>query len=166
MANYNSEMLRGIPMNFEPKRPNRFFAEFPIDMGLEVWTIQKFKRPSLKITPIEIKYMNSSNFVIGNYVWNTIDITFLDLIGPSVSQKVMEWVRLHAESISGREGYAAGYKKDIVLRQLDPGGAPIDKWTLEQCMITDVAFGDNDHDSDAVQTITLTIQPWRCIHNI
>ena len=27
----------------------------------------------------------------------------------------MEWVRLHSESVTGRQGYAAGYKKDIEL---------------------------------------------------
>jgi len=162
----NIQMLRGIPMQYEPKRPNRFIAVFDESLGIEVWSIQKFKRPSLKINPVEIKYMNSSNWVAGNYTWQPMEVTFLDLIGPSTSQKLMEWVRLHAESISGKEGYAAGYKKTVTLKQLDPVGAPIDKWTLEECMITDIAFGDNDHESDAVQTITLTLQPFRCIHNI
>jgi hypothetical protein len=26
-------------------------------------------------------------------------------------QAIMEWVRLHSESITGRQGYAAGYKE-------------------------------------------------------
>jgi hypothetical protein len=162
----NIQMLRGIPMQYEPKRPNRFIAVFDEELGIEIWSVQKFKRPQLKINPVEIKYMNTSNWVAGNYTWQPIEITFLDLIGPSTSQKLMEWVRLHVESISGKEGYAAGYKKTIVLKQLDPTGVPIDKWTLEDCMITDFSAGENDHESDAVQTLTLTVQPFRCIHNI
>ena len=162
----NIQMLRGIPMQYEPKRPNRFIAVFDESLGIEIWSIQKFKRPQLKINPVEIKYMNTSNWVAGNYVWQPIEVTFIDTIGPSTSEKLMDWVRLHAESISGRMGYAAGYKKTITLKQLDPTGFPIDKWTLEECMITDINMGDNDHESDAVQTITLTLQPFRCIHNI
>jgi hypothetical protein len=30
----------------------------------------------------------------------------------------MEWVRLHSESISGRQGYAAGYKRPVELKCL------------------------------------------------
>jgi hypothetical protein len=106
-------------MQYEPKRPNRFIAVFDEELGIEIWSVQKFKRPQLKINPVEIKYMNTSNWVAGNYTWQPIEITFLDLIGPSTSQKLMEWVRLHVESISGKEGYAAGYKKTIVLKQLE-----------------------------------------------
>ena len=78
----------------------------------------------------------------------------------------MEWVRLHAESITGRMGYAAGYKKDIILYSLDPTGVEVEKWTLEQCQIVSIDFGDNDYSSDDLTNITLEIQPWRCILNL
>ncbi len=42
--------------------------------------------------------------------------------GPSASQAVMEWVRLHSESVTGRQGYAAGYKRDLELEMSDPEG--------------------------------------------
>ena len=42
-------------------------------------------------------------------------------------QALMEWFRLHAESVSGRMGYASGYKKDIELEMLDPTGVVIEK---------------------------------------
>ncbi len=77
----------------------------------------------------------------------------------------MEWVRLHAESLTGRMGYAAGYKKTITIKGLDPGGVEVEKWVLQQCMITNIDFGDNAMDDDEVQTVQLTIQPWRCILN-
>ena len=41
------EMIRTIPFVYEPKRVNRFFAEFDSTIGIEVWAIQKFKRPQL-----------------------------------------------------------------------------------------------------------------------
>ena len=158
-------MLRGIPMNYEPKRQNRFVLEFPDELGIEVWKVQKTGKPSMTIESTEIKYMNTSNYVAGQYKWNPVTITLLDTIGPSTSTQLMEWVRLEAESLTGRMGYAAGYKKTLILKQLDPLGAVVEKWTMEECMITDVKFGDNSHDDAAVNTVEITVQPFRCILN-
>ena len=102
----------------------------------------------MKINKIEIPYMNEQNYVAGRYTWDSVNVTFLDPIGPSSSQILMEWVRLHAESITGRMGYAAGYKKTITLESLDPTGIAIEKWTLEDCQIISIDFGDNDYSSD------------------
>jgi hypothetical protein len=78
----------------------------------------------------------------------------------------MEWVRLHAESLTGRMGYAAGYKKNILLKAVDPTGVEVEKWTLEQCMITAIDFGENSYEEDGLTTVQLTLQPWRCILNM
>jgi len=160
------EMIRGIPFEYEPKRVNRFFAEFADELGIEVWKVQKFTRPKMKINSVEIKFMNERNYVAGAYNWEALQVTFLDPIGPSSSQQLMEWVRLHAESLTGRMGYAAGYKKNIILKALDPTGIEVEKWFLEQCMITGIDFGENTYDDDALTNVTLDIQPWRCILNL
>ncbi|MFA5207212.1 MAG: hypothetical protein WC428_00780 [Candidatus Paceibacterota bacterium] len=161
-----AEMIRGIPFQYEPKRINRFFAEFADELGIEVWKIQKFKRPSMKINSVQIQFMNEQNYVAGRYNWEEMQLTFLDPIGPSTSQQLMEWVRLHAESLTGRMGYAAGYKKNILLKAVDPTGVEVEKWTLEQCMVTAIDFGENSYEEDGLTTIQLTIQPWRCILNM
>ena len=67
------EMIRGIPFEYEPKRVNRFFAEFADELGIEVWKVQKFKRPSMKINSVEINYMNEQNYVAGRYTWESMD---------------------------------------------------------------------------------------------
>jgi hypothetical protein len=161
-----ADMIRGIPFQYEPKRVNRFFAEFADELGIEVWKIQKFKRPSMKINSVTIDFMNERNYVAGRYNWEEMQLTFIDPIGPSTSQQLMEWVRLHAESLTGRMGYAAGYKKNILLKAVDPTGVEIEKWTLEQCMVTGIDFGENSYEEDGLTTIQLTIQPWRCILNM
>jgi hypothetical protein len=163
MAN---EMIRGVPFEYEPKRVNRFFAEFADELGIEVWKVQKFKRPSMKINSVEINYMNERNYVAGRYNWDVMQVTFIDPIGPSTSQQLMEWVRLHAESLTGRMGYAAGYKKNILLKALDPTGIEVEKWFLEQCMITSIDFGDNSYDEDTLTNVVIDLQPWRCILNM
>lgn len=61
-----AELIRGIPFEYEPKRVNRFFAEFSDDLGIEVWKILKFKRPSMKINSVPIPFMNESRFASNN----------------------------------------------------------------------------------------------------
>ncbi len=158
-------MLLNVPFEYEPKRQNRFFAEFDSALGIETWKVRKFKRPSMKINKTEIPYMNEMQYVAGRYTWDELNVTFLDPIGPSTSVQLMEWVRLHAESLTGRMGYAAGYKKNIVLKELDPTGIEVAKFLLEQCQIVGIDFGDNDYAEDGLTEISLTIQPWRCILN-
>lgn len=161
-----SNMLIGVPFEYEPKRVNRFFAEFPSDLGIEVWKVRKFDRPKMDIGKTEIPYMNEMQYVAGRYVWQELSVEFLDPIGPSTSQQLMEWVRLHAESLTGRMGYAAGYKKNIILKELDPTGIEVAKFFLEQCQIVNIDFNENAYDNDDLTTISLTIQPWRCILNM
>ena len=99
----------------------------------------------------------------GRFTWGEINVTFRDPIGPSASQAIMEWVRLQSESITGRQGYAAGYKKDVYIEMLDPTGVVIEKWKLEGTMLTNVNFGDLSMDDDALADITATMRFDRAI---
>ena len=84
-------------------------------------------------------------------------------IGPSAAQALMEWVRLHAESVTGRMGYAAGYKKDIDLEMLDPTGVVVEKWILYGTFLTDVNFGALSYSQDALADITASLRMDRCV---
>jgi len=160
-----AEMFRPVPVEQEPKRKNRFVLEFPTELGIESYLVQTSGKPKLDINATEIPYMNTSTWVAGRYKWNTIDISFIDVIGPSTTQKAMEWVRLEAESATGRMGYAIGYKKNLVLKALDPVGVEVEKWTLIGCTIINVDFGDYDYNADDLSTVKITIQPDRCLLN-
>ncbi|MFW6219259.1 MAG: hypothetical protein ACOC33_00195 [bacterium] len=160
-----AQMTRGIPFQYEPKRENRFVVEFPTELGIETWKVQTVKKPVLNINSVEIPFMNESQWVSGRYTWQEIEISFIDTIGPSTSTQLMEWVRLHAESLTGRQGYKAGSAKDLIIKELDPTGVEISKWLLEQCIITNIDFGNGDYGSDALLMVTLTLQPYRCILN-
>ena len=160
-----AETLRGIPFQYEPKRENRFVCEFPAELGIEVWKVQEFKRPSMKINKVEIPFINTSTWVSGRYTWDEQEITFLDPIGPSTSQELMEWVRLHAESLTGRMGYNSGAAKTLILKSLDPTGIEIEKWTLENCIIISADFGANSMSSDALLMPKIVVQCFRAILN-
>ena len=70
----------------------------------------------------------------------------------------MEWVRLTSESVTGRQGYAAGYKRDVELEMLDPTGAVVQKWILKNAFLTNVDFGDLSYGDDGLATITGTLK--------
>ena len=152
-----SDLLLKMPLNYEPLRKNRWLLRFPADLGIQEWWLEKANRPSIKQSKKEIKFLNTETYVVGRYTWDEMQLTLRDPIGPSASQAVMEWVRLHSESATGRQGYAAGYKRDVELEMLDPTGVVVSKWVLKNVMVVNANFGDLDYGQDDLATIQLTI---------
>lgn len=153
-----SDLLIKMPLNYEPLRRNRFLFRFPADLGIMEWWVESGNRPSINQKDTEIQFLNTSTWVVGRYTWDTIEITFRDPIGPSASQAIMEWVRLHSESVTGRQGYAAGYKRDVEIEMLDPTGVVVSKWILKNTMLTNVKFGELNYSSDELATIQCTLR--------
>lgn len=151
------DLLSRIPLNYEPLKENRFFLRFPSDLGIMEWYVKSAQRPSLDQTDVEVHFVNSVTHVLGAYKWEAMTVVFNDPIGPSASQAIMEWVRLGTESVTGRQGYAAGYKRDIELDMLDPSGATVQKWIIKNAMLTKVNFGELKYDSSDLATITTTL---------
>ena len=158
-----ADLLMKMPMPYEPKRKNRFILTFDSSLGINSWFVESTARPQITINPVEIPFLNTSTYVAGRFTWNTINVTFRDPIGPSAAQALMEWVRLHAESVTGRMGYAAGYKKDIDLEMLDPTGVVVEKWILYGTFLTDVNFGALSYSQDALADITASLRMDRCV---
>ena len=109
-----------------------------------------------------VGFFNGYDYTATKFKWNPIDISFVDIIGPSTSGTIMEWVRLSMESLTGRMGYAIGYKKDIELLVCDPTGLPISSWICTECMIIDGEFGEHSYDEGEVLRPKMTIQPKYC----
>jgi hypothetical protein len=101
------------------------------ELGIQEWWVSTTSRPKYTSDEVSIPFLNTETYVIGRFRWETISVTFRDPIGPSATQALMEWVRLHSESVTGRQGYAAGYKKDVELEMLDPTGVVVQKWILQ-----------------------------------
>lgn len=158
-----ADLLLKSPLPYEPKRENRFILRFPSELGINEWFVETAARPSIKINSVEMPFLNTSTFVAGRFNWDPISVKFRDPIGPSATQALMEWVRLCAESVTGRMGYAAGYMKTVDLEMLDPAGVVVEKWLLVNSFLTDVNFGSLAYSSDAVANITASLRPQRCI---
>jgi hypothetical protein len=140
--------------SFEPKMKNRYILD--ID-GLDAYTIKSAKRPSISFETVTLDHINIKRKLQGKGEWQDIDLTLLDPIVPSAAQKVMEWVRLGHESLTGRRGYADFYKKDITIKIIGPPGDVVEKWVLKGALIASADFGDLDWSSNDPNEISLTI---------
>ena len=158
-----ADLLMKMPIPYEPKRQNRFILRFPSTLGINEWFVESTARPKLTVGATEIQFLNTSTWVAGRFNWGEISVKFRDPIGPSASQALMEWVRLCAESVTGRMGYAAGYKKNIDLELLDPTGVVVEKWILEGAWLSSVDFGTLGYSTDGIAEINATLRPDRCI---
>ena len=140
---------------FEPKQTNRFILY--ID-GIPSYMVKGMSAVNLAQTAVPLNHINVQRFVKGKTTWSTIDLTLFDPITPSGAQAVMEWVRLHHESATGRDGYSSFYKKEISLRQLSPLGEVIEEWILHGTYIQSAKFGDLDWATEDPVEISLTLR--------
>ena len=148
---------------FEPIQKNRFILF--VD-GFPSYIMKGVGAVSLTQGAVELNHINVQRYVKGKTVWNTIEFTLFDPITPSGAQSVMEWVRLHHESVTGRDGYSDFYKKDLTINVLGPVGDIVSEWIIKGAMITDASFGDYSWDDvDAAQELTMTVQPDYCVLN-
>ena len=149
-----------LPNKFEPKRNYRWVLAIE---GLDSFLIAKANRPSITMTDKKIDFINSYRRVSGKLEFGDLSVTLHDPIAPSGAQQVMEWIRTHYESVSGRAGYADFYKRDIQLKMLDPIGTVIELWDIKGCLITSANFQTLDYTGDDVQMIDLTIKFDNCV---
>jgi hypothetical protein len=147
---------------FEPKMANRFILYAD---GLPAYVVKGVARPSLTQDAKVLNHINVQRYVKGRSVWGAIAMTLFDPIVPSSAQSVMEWVRLHHESVTGRDGYADFYKKDITINVLGPVGDKVEEWILKGCIITQATFGELSFDTDDPMQVEVTVQPDLCILN-
>lgn len=149
-----------LPNKFEPKRKFRWV--FAIE-GIDSFLMKTAARPQIQTAEQEVPFINSTRYLAGKTKFSTINCTLYDAIAPSGAQQVMEWVRTHFESVSGRSGYADFYKRDCQLKLLDPVGTVVELWDIKGAFITDASFGDLDYASEDMTEITLTLRFDNCV---
>ena len=149
-----------LPNKFEPKRKNRWL--FALE-GIDSFLIKTANRPSISIEEQTIMYMNSKRYVAGLASFETLAVTLHDPIAPSGAQQVMEWVRTHFESVSGRAGYADFYKRDCQLKLVDPVGTVIELWDIKGAFLTNAGFGDLSYEDGNPMEISLTLRFDNCV---
>jgi len=148
---------------FEPKQPNRFIMYMD---GFPAYIVKGVSAVTLNQGKVALNHINVQRYVKGKTVWNPITFTLFDPITPSGAQAVMEWVRLHHESVTGRDGYSDFYKKDLTFNVLGPVGDVVSEWIVKGALIENANFGYYNWDTvDAAVNLTMTVQPDYCILN-
>ena len=148
---------------FEPKQANRFIMY--ID-GIPAYEIKGVGAVTLTQGAVALNHINVQRFVKGKTTWGTIQFTLFDPITPSGAQAVMEWVRLHHESVTGRDGYSDFYKKDITVNVLGPVGDIVSEWIIKGAFIKSANFGEYNWDTEAAAiNLQVTLGMDYCILN-
>jgi hypothetical protein len=148
---------------FEPKVQNRFIMY--VD-GIPAYIIKGVNGLGFEQGEIVLNHINIYRKIKGKLRWNDVTLSLYDPITPSGAQAVMEWVRLHHESVTGRDGYSDFYKKDIVLDIVGPVGDIVSEWVLKGAFVKTADFGELNYDNDsAAQNITLTLGMDYCVLN-
>ena len=158
LTDYAKENPAGFYSNafsWEPKKQHQFIMSIG---DIPAFLIKASGKPSIANGEITLDHINVQRYVKGKSVWNTITVSLYDAIVPSGAQAVMEWIRLHHESATGRDGYSSFYKKEVRLKQLSPLGEVIEEWILNGTYIVDANFGSLDWSTEDVVTIEMTLR--------
>ena len=148
---------------FEPKQANRFILYMD---GIPSFVIKGLSAISVTQGEVILNHINVLRKVKGKTVWNDITMTLFDPITPSGAQAVMEWVRLHHESVTGRDGYSDFYKKDLTLNVLGPVGDIVSEWIIKGAFVKEATFGDYSWDTEnEAKQIEVTLGVDYCVLN-
>ena len=143
--------------SWEPKYANRFIMQLA-GTTIPAYLIKAAARPSMTNGEIVLDHINIDRKVKGKSRWNDIAITLYDPITSEGAQAVMEWVRFHHESVTGRDGYSSEYKRDLQFYALSALGEKIENWTLQGAFISEANFGQMDWGTEEAVTIELTLK--------
>jgi hypothetical protein len=133
--------------------------------GIPTYIIKGITGLGFEQGEIIMNHINIYRKIKGKWRWNDVTLTLFDPITPSGAQAVMEWVRLHHESVTGRDGYSDFYKKDLNLSILGPVGDVVSEWIIKGAFIKQSNFGTYDWSNQDPTTIELTIGLDYCILN-
>lgn len=130
---------------FEPKQPNRFVMYLD---GVPTYLIKGISAITFDQGEIVLNHINIYRKIKGKTKWSDVTMTMYDPITPSGAQSVMEWERLHHESVTGRDGYSDFYKKDVTINVLGPVGDIVSEWIIKGAFIKSGNFGDYEWDTE------------------
>jgi len=134
--------------------------------GIPAYTIKGISSVGFAQNEIVLNHINVYRKIKGRMVWNDLTMTLFDPITPSGAQAVMEWVRLHHESVTGRDGYSDMYKKDVTINVLGPVGDIVSEWIVKGAFIKSGEFGEYNWDNgEAAQNLTVVLGMDYCVLN-
>jgi hypothetical protein len=134
--------------------------------GIPAYTIKAISAVTFEQGEVVLNHINVYRKVKGKTTWSDLTMKLFDPITPSGAQAVMEWMRLHHESVTGRDGYSDFYKKDLTIDILGPVGDIVSEWVIKGAFIKGGNFGEYDWDTEnQAVNIELSIGMDYCVLN-
>ena len=153
-----SQMLN---QSLEPLRKFRWVIALD---GIDAFTAMSATRPGGgSFGETMIPFINTKRYLAGTWTPDSWSLKLWDPIAPSQAQKVLAWVRLSYDVITGRAGYANIYKKNFHVKLLDPPGGVAQQWEIQGAWIQKVNFDDLSYESEGTVDIDLNIRYDRCV---
>jgi len=140
----------------EPKTQNRFW--FYLEPGgVPSHLCVATNKPSFTMSPIIVDHLNVQRKFKGKMEWQDITLTLNDVIDPIAAASVHDWVLAHHDPVTGVDGYAEDYKRELQLDAIGPDLEPVETWILNGAFIIGTNYGDLDFASNEKLTIELTL---------
>lgn len=129
-------------------------------------------RPNITIEETEINMKNGRTWIPGKASWETITVTFYDIVGEAAGQGIMAlytWLASVYDFTQGIQGSRtervarmgssiSDYAAEIELRMYSGCGEVLEQWELLDAWPQAINFGDLDYASSEEATIELTIR--------
>ena len=92
-----------------------------------------------RVSEIQTSFGGPSSWVMPRMEWDPLEFTILDSVGEYSSiEYFRDWMMSHTDSLTGRQGYASGYKRSIRLEKLEPTGQVRETWQLDGAFLTEM----------------------------
>jgi hypothetical protein len=138
--NVMKDLVVDKPLNYVPKKNNRYLVEFPKEFKIESWTVKKINNP---------KYTNNT--------WEDIKVEFIDLTSPSTSQGLYRLFEFLTNNKNNEVLF------DIKIQLVDAIGVVIEQWIISVEKVLTINFGDLDYSDDGMIQPYLILKPFNCV---
>jgi hypothetical protein len=133
------------------------------------YMVKVASRPNLSLEETEIHSKNGKMYIPGKASWETITVTFYDIVGSEVNSEVgslYNWIIamynfIDTAGIRGPLQMADSidqYAGVAVLTMYSGCGEPLEIWTLKDAWPQAINFGDLDYSSSEEATIEMTLR--------
>jgi hypothetical protein len=134
--NKTIKTLLHLPTDYTPKMNSRYLVEFPEFMNIDPAQVVSADKPSFHNYHGE-DILRAQTFVIN------------DLVSKRTAETLAAWANVGNKRTT----------PDITILDLDPTGHWVDKYTMKNCELTELNFGQVSFASETIQTITLMMKP-------
>lgn len=134
---------------YELKRKNRYMVQFPEKFNINAFVTNETERPRMRIVTKKLLGFQ----IIKKVVWDDIIIKMVDPIGPSTSQALMDLV--YPDKNKHR---IIDEVFDFNIEMLDPTGVVVERWSLKNCYIKSIDFGELSYTCDEPAICIMTIK--------